>query len=319
MYCLRARDNSLIVARAAKTSQSPGQWYKYYSGSWLQPGLGGLSTPLQYVSSSGNSNIHFGSASVSTWTGTGYTMLINNDGPSSGKGGVTIAFSNDNINFTKLGQPILITDGNQWSRTSTSPELMVYPAAISGTGGRTWGDHFTLTYTDLQPGANFSQRYLVQRQAYVWVGSQQSSGNIPQVGIELSRWLATGSTPQEIWTTTAPVPGNFSTFGYEGGLGYVMTSALTGPYAPTTRALEECLSNWPGNPDHLVDIDGNCISAGYQRLRTIGWVYVSSQPNTVALYRCWSPTVYKSHFVSNASDCEGKGNMESILGYALAE
>lgn len=134
----------------------------------------------------------------------------------------------------------------------------------------------------------------------------------PQVGVALARWY--NATLQDRWSTTAPVPGNFSSYVFEGTFGYLMTK----PHStkPTVK-LEDCVSYWPGHPDHLLTNDGMCAGTGYTRLRTAGWVYQNPESNTVPVYRCYSPLL-RSHFASNQSNCEGLGNMEWLLGYALA-
>lgn len=317
LYCLRASDHAMTVNRAPLNNPYPGQWRKYYNGQWTQAGLGGLSSPAQYVTGASTQSIYLGTSSVSSWNAKNYTVLLNTNSPQFSPGGITIAFSEDHLNFVRLAQPLLTTDGPAWTRDADAPDLIAYPSIVATTGGRSWDKDFLLTYTYLAPGEGFSQRKLVFRSAYAWISSTPNPGNQPQVGVELSRWLDQSSSPQEIWTTTAPVPGNYSKFAYMGSLGYVMPSPLSGPGAPSTIALEECTSNWTGNTDHLIDWDGGCVSRGYKRLRTIGWIYTQAQPNTMPLYRCWSPTFYRSHFISRQADCEGKGNMEFLLGYVF--
>ena len=116
------------------------------------------------------------------------------------------------------------------------------------------------------------------------------------------------------WSTTAPVPGNFAAYAYEGTFGYLMTKAH--PSQPTVK-LDDCVSTLPGHPDHMLTADGSCVAAGYTRLPSAGFVYKTSQPNTVPLYRCYDATL-SSHVASSAADCEGLGKMEWLLGYALA-
>lgn len=318
-YCLNTADYGLFVARAPISNPAPGQWLKYFNGAWTEPGLGGQSSTLKYVNVDGSiADLHLGTGSVSTSTSPALTMLLNNDSVQGSRTGVTIAFSNDHLNFSKLAQPIMVTDGQEWLRDSSSHDLIAYPSAVSYEGGNQWSGRFLLTYTYVAPGSTFEQRYLVFRDVTLQLSSQAYDGSRSQVAVELSRWISTTGSPQEIWTTTAPVPGNYSSFSYMGGLGYILTGPLTGNSASPTVALEECTSLWPGNIDHLITFDGTCTSAGYKRLRTIGWVYTTNLPNTVPLYRCWSASVYRSHFISNQADCEGLGTMEFLLGYAEA-
>src|SRR5262249_46323536 len=115
---------------------------------------------------------------------------------------------------------------------------------------------------------NDANRYLAVRDVYVSTGNPQGA---PQVGVELSRWSRASTL--ERWSTTAMVPGAYSSFTYDGNFGYVMTKP---PQAASIK-LEECFSDWPGHPDRIVTEDGMCVGSGYTRLRTIGWVYESEQ------------------------------------------
>jgi hypothetical protein len=59
------------------------------------------------------------------------------------------------------------------------------------------------------------------------------------------------------------------------------------PKQPSVE-LEDGVSQWPGNPDHLLVQKGVCESHGYQRSRTAGWVFSSPQPGAQPLYRCYA-------------------------------
>jgi hypothetical protein len=88
-----------------------------------------------------------------------------------------------------------------------------------------------------------------------------------------------------------------------------------------TVELEDCVSQWPGHPDHMLDKKGVCEAAqgyNFHRLRTAGFVYTTQQDGTVPLYRCYNAQD-RSHFASNQPDCEKLGAMEHLLGYALSE
>lgn len=82
--------------------------------------------------------------------------------------------------------------------------------------------------------------------------------------------------------------------------------------------LEDCVTQRPGHPDHLLAEKGFCEAHSYQRLRTAGWVYAQTQPGTIPLYRCYNPKD-QSHFASNEPDCEELGTSERLLGYALRQ
>jgi hypothetical protein len=298
-YCLRNSDYNTIVARAPVSNPYPGSWTKYYNGSWSQPGLGGNATPL------GSLGTSFG-MSTGYWTDTNNVVVY---GVDASAGGLIISFSPDKTSFTTLAVPVIPLDGDNWNRPQPT-ELIAYPSLMNyGNVNNQISSPYLLAYVYLQPNETFSQRYLVFRDIYMWLSPSPVT---PQVGIALARWY--NASVKDRWSTTAPVPGDFSTYVYEGTFGYLMTAP--DPTQPTTK-LEDCVSYWPGHPDHLFTYDGWCVSAGYTRLRTAGWVYQNSLPNTVPLYRCYSSTL-NNHFASNRSDCEGLGTMEYLLGYALA-
>ena len=117
------------------------------------------------------------------------------------------------------------------------------------------------------------------------------------------------------WSTTTAVPGNYTSYALESQSGYLMT--IADPGKPSVE-LEDCVSQRPGHPDHLLAERGFCEAHGYQRLRMAGWIYAQSQPDTVPLYRCYNAKD-QSHFASNMQDCEKLGAVEQLLGYALKQ
>jgi hypothetical protein len=136
----------------------------------------------------------------------------------------------------------------------------------------------------------------------------------PQVGVLLARWYNTKL--HDRWSTTAAVPPvNGTAYKLEAKSGYLMTVAPVG--LPTIQ-LEDCVSQWPGHPDHMLEEKRFCEAGHYQRLRTAGWVYRQTQVGTNPLYRCYNAQD-KSHFASNEQGCERLGKMERLLGYALKQ
>jgi hypothetical protein len=220
-------------------------------------------------------------------------------------GGMRMSFSSNKTSFTSINEPLLRVNGYDWIRSAPTTELVGYPSVVDYDGDDLWNSGFMLTHLYIQPTEGFNQRYLVYRDvAVTLMGSTQT----PQVGVALSRWTNTGA--HYMRSTTGPVPGNFTTYTFEGTQGYLMTTGGAG-----RGQLDECTSNWPGHPDFLTT-NSPCPS-GYSTVRIAGWMFTSSQANTTPLYRCYNPTLH-AHFVSNQSTCEGKGNMEWLLGYALA-
>ena len=292
-YCLRNRDWRTIVARAPLDTPGSGYWSKYLAGAWTAPALGGDATALGPLG-----------VGAGRWVERDTILLLGCQAD-----GLRMAFSADRTTFTPLSEPLVPLENQTWTRPAPS-ELYMYASTMSQSDASTeLGAAWLLAHAYLEPGEDFSQRYLVLRDVSFSVAANAVT---PQVGLALSRWYGAGA--KDRWTTTAPVPGNYGAYAYEALLGYVMTAPH--PTLPTVK-LEDCVTTWPGHPDHLLTQDGTCAGAGYTRLRTAGYVYAAPQPDTVALYRCYNPTE-QHHFGSTAADCEGLGTAEWALGYALA-
>jgi len=280
---------------------NPGRWMKYYQGKWDQPGVGGDSTGLA----------NGVGGSVARWKPTKETLLLGWT-----HGGVGLQFSTDAntfTTFTTLREPLLVLDPGIWNRPAPS-ELVFYQALIDAkTGSNQLSDSWLMVYMYIQPNESFNKRYLVIRDVDVSVSNAPVS---PQVGVQLARWY--NQRLRYRWSTTAPVPSeNGSAYKLEAKSGYLMTVADS--VKPSVE-LEDCVSQWPGHPDHMLDQKGLCESDryGFQRLRTAGWVYSKPQEQTVPLYRCYNAQE-QTHFASNAADCEKLGAMERLLGYVLSQ
>ncbi|MDQ0469673.1 hypothetical protein [Labrys wisconsinensis] len=294
-YCVRSGDGSLIVARAPVSSPGPGQWRKYADGRWDQPGLGGDAARL--ANGSG--------ASVARWTTTGDFVLTGWV-----RGGLGLFLSADRTTLVPVPEPLLAVDSGVWRRPAPS-ELIAYPVLLDArTGANQLSDAWLLAYAYWPPGGRHDEEYLVLRSVDV---SALPSPLAPQVGVLLARWH--DAALHDRWSTTGPVPGDGSAYRLEARSGYLMT-------APDARRpsveLEDCVSERPGHPDHLLAEKGFCAAHAYRRLRTAGWVYAQAEPETVPLYRCYDAGD-QSHFASNLPDCEGLGTDERLLGYALRQ
>jgi hypothetical protein len=284
-----------FVARAPTADPGPGKWKKYFNGSWSEPGVDGKSNPL--------------SGGVAYWTTTSQTVGINWV-----KGGLGLTASSDYLHFTPLfSQPVMLTETGDWSRKN-GLELVSYADLIDAhTGLNQLSDHWLMAYMYLNPGENFGKRYLVFRPVDI---SWSRAPGEPEVGEMLTHWY--DAAHHDRWTTISPVAGNYAAYKLVVQLGYVMT-------APDSKEasveLEECVSEWPGHPDHLLDKKGACeADKGYnfKRLRSAGWVYERPQEHTAPLYRCYNSQEH-SHFASNEPDCGKLGAMEHLLGYILSK
>ena len=300
-YCGRPRDHATIVARAPISNPGPGKWVKFLGGKWDQPGLGGDATNLNLALGNGRSL----SSSAARWTSTGETVVIGWNGSN-----MALYLSADHTIFTSLREPLLVLDPGKWKRPDPS-EVLAYAVMLDAkNGGNQLSNSWMLVYAYWPPYEGREKKYLVFRDVTVSVSNKPLS---PQVGVLLARWY--NASLHDRWSTTAAVPGNYAAYKLEKQSGYLMTVAdASGP----SIELEDCVSERPGHPDHLLAEKGFCAAHDYQRLRTAGWVYSKPQEHTVPLYRCYNAQEH-SHFASNDADCEKLGTMERLLGYALSE
>jgi hypothetical protein len=282
-----------FVARALISDPGPGKWKKYFNGSWSEPGVGGKSSPIK-------------GGAQAWWSTTRQDIGLNWV-----KGGLGLQASSDHINFTPLvSQPVMLTETGDWSRKN-GLELVSYAALIDArTGLNQLSDHWLAAYMYLNPGEDFGKRYLVFRRVDI---SWSLAPGEPLVGEMLAHWY--NAAQHDHWATTAPVPGNYSSYKLVAQLGYVMTAPES---KPGTVELEECISKWPGHPDRILIQKGVCETQDYKRLRSAGFIFTTTQPNTQPLYRCYSETE-KSHFASNKENCDGMGKKEALLGYDLKQ
>jgi len=295
-YCLHNGGHSwdggyTFAARAPASDPGPGKWKKYFNGSWNEPGVDGKSTPID-------------GAGSAYWTTAGKTV-----GLKWVKRGIGLVVSGDRLHFTPvLSQPLMLIEPGDWSRKN-GLELVAYGGLIDAhTGLNQLGDHWLLAYMYLSPGENFGRRYLIFRPVDI---SWSRAPGEPPAGEMLTHWY--NAAEHDHWATTAPVPGNYTAYKLVAQLGYMMTAADS--KEPSVE-LEECVSQWPGHPDHILIQKAACETRGFRRLRSAGFVFSAAQPNTQPLYRCYSDTE-KSHFAANAEDCNGMGKREALLGYDL--
>ncbi len=299
-YCLHNGGHSwdggyTFIARAPASDPGPGKWKKYFNGSgngnWNESGVDGKSSPID-------------GGGVAYWTTTGETV-----GLKWVKGGLALSTSSDRLHFTAvLPQPLMLVEPGDWARKN-GLELVSYADLIDAhTGLNQLSDHWLLAYMYLNPGETFGKRYLIFRPVDI---SWSRGPGEPPVGEMLTHWY--NATQHDHWATTAPVPGNYAAYKLVAQLGYMMTAPDS---KEASTELEECVSQWPGHPDHILIQKGECETNGYKRLRSAGFVFAAEQPNTQPLYRCYSDTE-KSHFAANKDDCNGMGRREALLGYDL--
>lgn len=292
-YCGRPRDGAVIVARAPVSAPGPGHWKKYDEGQWDQPGLGGDATSL-------GSGL---GTSAARWKVSGTTILLGWQ-----PGGMGVFFSDDHVHFMHLNEPLLTLDPGVWKRPDPS-EVLGYAVLLDAKdGGTQLSDSWMLTYAYWPPYS--SDKYLVFRNVEATL---ENAPVTPQVGVLLARWY--DPALHDRWSTTGAVPGNDDAYRFDLTLGYLMTAR---PATDASVRLEDCVVRTPGGVDHMLEEQRYCDAGRYQRLRTAGWLFAHPRDGTVPLYRCYAPQD-RSHFSSNAPDCEKLGRKERLLGYALAQ
>jgi len=286
VYYIDWDDYGHCVARSPISSGGvPGTWTKYFEGSWSQPGIGGNSSGLWQLVGTAVYNYQSGSY-ISAGSGNG----------------ISLAFGDGPVKWSKFSEPIVFAEGSEWTRTPASTELLGYPSFVPLEGGSgALGNSFWLYYMYLEPGDYFTQRRLVRRRVDISV-SDESNYEV-QAGVELSRYKSGAAT----WvTTTSPISGNFS---YDQSMGYMLTVEVD-----NTISLYDCyFKEWN---DHVLSLQSCDNFPGMTFLRLLGWVYSSQQPYTSPIYRCWNVETLK-HSVSKYEDCEGNGNLEFRLGWTL--
>jgi hypothetical protein len=283
-----------FAARAPSSDPGQGKWKKYFKGSWSARGVGGKSSPID------------GGGSA-WWKTTGETVGINRV-----KGGMGLVTSAHHLHFKSiLSQPLMLIEPGDWARKN-GLELVAHQDLIDAkTGLNPLDDHWLLAYMYLNPGENFGKPYLVFPP--VDISWSPAAGEPPSRRDAHS--LVRDCPARPLWATTAPVPGNYSSYRMVARLGYLMTAPDS---AKPTVELEECISKWPGHLDRILIQKGVCETQDYQRLRSAGFIYASAQPNTQPLYRCYS-AAEPSHFASNGEECNNMGKREALLGYGLKE
>ena len=292
-YCLRNSDWQTIVARAPVGD--PTEWHKYHEGTWTEPGLGGQATDIGFIG-----------------TGTGYLQqpgwvaAVTTD---RWVGGMRLSLSRDKTMFVDLQDPLIPIDGADWNRPADT-DLAIYANILNPIdGGNAVDDRFLLSYIYVPPGKGFESRYLVHHEVSL---SVEDAPQAVQTGLALTRWVDPG---QGIYVTSSgPLTGDRLAYRHDTVVAYLLTRA---PDGVASIKLAECSSTWPGHLDHMLVEDGGCATGAYSRERSAGWLYVSEQPGSVPVYRCYAEAA-KTHFASSAADCEGLGEMEFLLGYGLA-
>eukprot|EP00045_Choanoeca_perplexa_P010470 m.105914 g.105914 ORF g.105914 m.105914 type:complete len:468 (+) comp15294_c0_seq14:3-1406(+) len=213
------------VARATTASGGvPGSWWKWYNGSYSQPGLHGDSDML--------TGMHDASSVRYRHQQQDYISV-----QQSGSTGLQVMHSTNGLDFEALPVVLVPTDYPNWTRASTSGELYAYVSPV-GLGGTHDVQHdFSLYYTYLQPGETFAQRYPTRRS--ISLSNTSGSSLIELVMLR---------NATDVWTTTALIPQSYA-YSSPQRLGFLLTQNVS--EAKSTTLLHDCLLNtgvWMSQP-----------------------------------------------------------------------
>jgi hypothetical protein len=287
-----ARSYPLSVS--GPNSGLPGSWTKWDT---KEPGIGGRTTPLDWVGTS---------ASLYPDFSTTASIALLESEPFFG---LKLHFSDDGILFRALQEPLLFVDKQEWTRQSTSGELVVYPSIVGANGGYAWKDSFYLYYLYISPGRGYESRYLVRRKVDVTYESA-SVVPAPQVKVALTRYY--NSNLVDHWVTTTMVA---DTYREETTMGYLYTKPQ-----PGMVKLEDCyIPDWNDHFIVAVNSGVTCESSSpkHQNLRTLGWAWSSPHTGSIPIYRCFWGSM-TNHYISKQADCETTNpdvRNEGIIGY----
>jgi len=297
LYFIPSRDWQLRLARSHVADGGlPGTWYKYYNGSFSEPGLGGESSPLDPTGALTRSWVSF-STDLNNYIGFSY---IARNGEFAGFG---FTMSPDGIsNWAALPYLVLQTERTYWGPPDT--ELVEYPSLVSVYGdGDSIGSVFWLYYMYLNPGDDFQNRYLLRRK--IWLTHAASPAPVDTMPrIALSKYEGDDDT----WVTTTSTDPDYQ---FVEIMGYLFTEEV-----PNSVPVYDCyIDFWT---DHmLVPNDATCGGGNVQYLRRVGWISTVELNNSVRVYRCFD-AVATNHFISADPNCEG-ATTEWPMGYLTVQ
>ena len=175
MYFVAAWDSFKIhLARSLVTDGGrPGTWWKYYNGSFSQPGLGGESSALASGSVLGRAWVSY-NTSLGAYMGFSWSTQ-----------GFGISTSSNGINnWTQVSGTLLTTDHTFWGRGPESGELIEYMSLIGLDGtqdvqGADWWLYYNMRIPARGQPASGDTRYLVRRSVHISGGTGGGGGTLP--------------------------------------------------------------------------------------------------------------------------------------------
>ena len=197
MYFVAARDSHKIHLARSRVSDGgkPGTWYKWYNGSFSQPGLGGESTAIASGSVLGRAWVSYNSYLREyigfSWSTTGFGISLSPDG----------------ITWRRVTGDILLTNHQFHNRTSSSGVLIEYPSLIGLDGNPdVQGGQMWLYYMKVDAGASMTgdTRYLIRRSFSIEGSTAPTDTPLPQAtSTSIPSNTSTPVPPTEASTATA--------------------------------------------------------------------------------------------------------------------
>lgn len=308
------------VARSPVSVQGkPGTWYKYFNGSFSEPGLGGRSTPINTLNSYGNFvsynsylNRYLSVLTTGRW---GFILYFSSGNSEqdilNGWSGFPVSLGEKSI-FSQVSHNTDDRVDNWWTRNSGSKQVYAYASLVSLDGqSDIIGQQFYLYYMKLFDSEDFgSSRYLLRRKITLHKNSE-SPFPYPAM-VALTRYEKQNPKKTKVSTEIArPNEG----YQKKTNLGYLLPYEQAG-----FRPLYECyIPIWndyfiTATNDPSTQNWQHCKDAGDNFIRTIGWISITQTPEAnQPLYRCFDEQ-NTDHFTSLDQSCEGK-RQEGLLGY----
>jgi hypothetical protein len=262
------------------------QFTKYYNGSWSQPGLGGLSSPLEAA------NPNNGWSSVTYNDYLNQFVMATTEKSSNDAGNLYLSTSTDGINWGQR-QAIALDPGEQF-----------YPSLVGmGTDPSRTGQSFYVYYTDSQSGvwSRWNDALLVRRQ----VTFNPAPANQPTVPVTTQGWTSIGSHSADYQTGT-PAAGWKYLWAAAGKNGNSATyqplqwSSVAGAYNTTGGATPVR----SGDQWHVDDYVTMGASGGHPGLPTYNIIsaYTIQADDGAGFYRLANSSIQKSDSIVSAGE-----------------
>lgn len=286
----------IAVARATVDSGGlPGNWFKYYNGNFVEPGLNGQYTiilPGWDFPMSAGKNTFFAGLGVPYYLLSGF-----NDKPA------ILRFSNSITNWNSASFIQLLTDNVPGAWIGTVP-VKGYPSLhIYQTSSNEVIGNFYYMYKPL--GQPLENRALIKRTLSIHTAFSFLPATQPLV-----KYYSQSRSDTQV-TTELPIPLNLPwDYSEQNILGYTFIQA---PAGFSVNELTGCFSSTA--QDYYAVVGRNCgndLLVGY-----LGFIYSNYQPNSAPIYNC-NDIQNSDRFLSINQNCDSLGT-GILFGYILQD